>query len=83
MQASCDGLLDKVKSLTEIAEAEKVDNSYVSRIVNLTTLAPAIQAAILDETLADTVSLFDLAVDTPLSWEEWRVRIAREGRPTQ
>ncbi len=44
-------------------------------MVNLTTLAPDIQAAILDETLPDTLSLFDLAVDTPLSWEEQRGRV--------
>ena len=42
----------------------------------LTTLAPEIQAAILDETLPDTLSLFDLASDTPLSWEEQRGRVA-------
>ena len=52
-----------------------MDNSYVSRMVNLTTLAPDIQAAILDETLPDTLSLFDLAVDTPLSWRQQRERI--------
>ena len=56
----------KIANLAAIAKAENVDNSYVSRMVNLTTLAPDIQAAILDETLPDTVSLFDLAVDTPL-----------------
>ena len=44
-------------------------------MVNLTMLAPDIQAAILDETLPDTVSLFDLAVDMPLSWEEQRRRL--------
>jgi hypothetical protein len=65
----------KVSNLAAIAKAENVDNSYVSRMVNLTTLAPDIQAAILDQTLPDTVSLFDLAVDTPLSWEEQRERV--------
>ncbi len=44
-------------------------------MVNLTTLAPDIQAAILDETLPDSVSLFDLAVDTALSWDEQRRRL--------
>ena len=33
------------------------------------------QAAILDESLPDTMSLFDLASDTPLSWEEQRGRV--------
>ena len=65
----------KVANLAAIAKAENVDNSYVSRMVNLTTLAPDIQAAILDETLPDTVSLFDIAVDTPLAWEKQRRRI--------
>jgi len=60
-----------------IAKAENVDNSYVSRMVNLTTLAPDIQAAILDETLPGTVSLFDLAVDTPLSREAQRSLLAQ------
>ncbi len=64
----------KVANLAAIAKLENVDRSYVSRMVNLTTLAPDIQAAILDETLPDTVSLFDLAIDTPLSWENQRIR---------
>jgi hypothetical protein len=65
----------KVANISAIAKQEDVDRSYISRMVNLTTLAPDIQAAILDETLPDTVSLFDLAIDTPLSWEEQRMRI--------
>ena len=65
----------KVTNIAGIAKLENVDRSYVSRMVNLTTLAPDIQAAILDETLPDSVSLFDLAIDTPLSWEEQRQRI--------
>jgi len=65
----------KVANLAAIAKLEKFDPSYVSRMVNLTTLAPDIQAAILDETLPDTVSLFDLAIDVPLSWEDQRIRL--------
>ena len=47
-------------------------------MVNLTTLAPDIQAAILDKTLPDTVLLFDMASDTPLSWEEQLGRVGRQ-----
>jgi hypothetical protein len=65
----------KVANLAAIAKMENFDPSYVSRMVNLTTLAPDIQAAILDETLPDTVSLFDLAIDVPLSWEDQRIRL--------
>jgi hypothetical protein len=60
----------------EIARREGVDDSYVSRMVNLTMLAPDIVASILDETLPSEVTLFELAAGTPLVWEEqWgRVR---------
>ena len=64
-------------NISAIAKAEKVDRSYISRMVNLTTLAPEIQAAIPDENLPDTVSLFNLASDTPLSWEEQRARVRK------
>lgn len=49
---------------------------YVSRMVNLTTLAPDIVAAIVDDTLPNHVTLFDLAVDPPALWDEQQVRIA-------
>lgn len=65
----------EAESLKEIAEGEEIDNSYVSRMVNLTTLAPDIVAAILDDTLPNHVTLFDLAVDPPALWDEQRTRI--------
>lgn len=76
----------QARNIAEVATREKVDRSYVSRMINLTTLAPDIQAAILNETLPDEVALFDLAVDTPHCWEAQRQRIAevvakaREGK---
>ena len=45
-----------VQSLREIAQREGVNSSYVSRMVNLTTLAPDIVAAILDDTLPNHVT---------------------------
>jgi len=62
----------EVGSMKEIARREGVDDSYVSRMVNLTTLAPDIVAAILDETLPEVVTLFELAAGTPRLWEEQR-----------
>jgi hypothetical protein len=44
-------------------------------MVNLTTLAPDIVAAILDDELPNHITLFNLAVDPPLLWEEQRERI--------
>ena len=71
------GMLEsgEVTTLTEIARREGVDNSYVSRMVNLTTLAPDIVAAILDDALPNHVTLFDLAVDPPALWDEQRERL--------
>ena len=66
----------EAKSLREIAAQEGVDNSYVSRMVNLTTLAPDIVDAILLNALPDHLTLFDLAVDPPSLWEEQRARMA-------
>ena len=70
----------EVKSLKEIGTREGVDNSYVSRMVNLTTLAPDIVAAILDDSLPNHITLFDLAVDPPALWEEQRARIKEANR---
>lgn len=63
----------QVKNLTEIATLEGIDNSYVSRMVNLTSLAPDIVAAILDDTLPSHVTLFNVAVDPPALWNEQRL----------
>jgi hypothetical protein len=67
----------EVSSMKEIARREGVDDSYVSRMVNLTTLAPDIVAAILDETLPSEVTLFELAAGTPLLWEEQQGSVER------
>lgn len=68
------GMLEsgKARNLTEVAAMEGMDRAYVSRMVNLTTLAPDIVAAILDESLPDHITLFDLASGTPLLWDEQR-----------
>lgn len=67
--------LGEATSLKEIAAREEIDNSYVSWMVNLTTLAPDIVAAILDDALPNHVTLFDLAVDPPALWDDQRARL--------
>jgi hypothetical protein len=73
----------QVKNLTEIATLEGIDNSYVSRMVNLTSLAPDIVAVILDDTLPINVTLFDIAVDPPALWEEQRLILTEAQRSTK
>ena len=66
----------QVSSLPEIAAQEGVDNSYVSRMMNLTVLAPDIVDAILDDTLPDHLTLFDIAVDPSTLWEGQRAWVS-------
>jgi len=49
-----------------------VDDRYVARFLNLTTLAPEIVAAILDETLPEDVTLADLSLNPAAGWDEQR-----------
>jgi hypothetical protein len=58
-------------SVTEIAEAERISKSYVSRILRLALLAPDIVGAILGR--ADQrVMLEELERPLPAGWEEQR-----------
>ena len=50
------------KSITKLAAREKIDNSYLCRMLNLTPLAPDIVAALLDATLPHHVTVHDLAI---------------------
>ena len=69
----------ETKSIKELAAREKIDNSYVGRLLNLTTLAPDIVAAILDDTLPAHVTVLALAINPPALWEEQRERIGGVG----
>jgi hypothetical protein len=64
----------RCRSITEIAEAEKIDRSFVSRLLDLTLLAPDIQEAILDGLQAKGIQLDELMGTVPAAWEEQRVR---------
>lgn len=58
----------EVITIRELAARERVDSSYVSKMINLTLLPPWTIAAILDDTLPDDAILFDMAVDPPSVW---------------
>ena len=59
-------------SLSEIAAAEKLSPSYVSRIARLALLAPDIIEAILAGTLNQSVILDRLEKGVPIEWAEQR-----------
>lgn len=62
----------QVRSLNELAETEKINPSYLSRIYRLTLLAPEIVEAILDGRQPRTLQLADLMDDMPVEWERQR-----------
>jgi hypothetical protein len=62
----------KCRSIAEIAEAEKIDRSFVSRLLDLTLLAPDIQEAILEGRQAKGIQLDELMGAVPSAWEEQR-----------
>ncbi len=74
--------IGEAKPITELAAREKIDNSYMCRMLNLTTLAPDIVAAILDETLPQHVTVHELAISPPVLWEEQRERMGVVGEET-
>ena len=70
----------QVRSLNELAEAEKINPSYLSRIYRLTLLAPDIVDAILDGRQPRTLQLADLMDDMPVEWERQRARFGLAGQ---
>ncbi len=63
----------EVKNIAEIARASKVDGSYVSRILDLSLLAPDIIEAILDGKEPSGLSLAKLTRrNPPMLWEDQR-----------
>jgi len=63
-------------SVAELADAEKVNASYLSRVLRLTLLAPDIVEAILDGRQPATLQLERLLKPFPPEWEEQRLALA-------
>jgi hypothetical protein len=57
-------------TVDDIATAEKINPSYVSRVLRLTLLAPAIVEAILDGKQEPHVTLDALMTPFPVEWKE-------------
>jgi hypothetical protein len=65
-----------VSTVGEIATREKINKSYVSRVLRLTLLAPDIVEAILDGRQAPEVTLRVLMGPFPVGWGEQRATVA-------
>ena len=57
-------------TIEEIATAEKINSSYVSRLLRMTLLAPSIIEEILDGRQPTKVTLAVLMRPFPVAWEE-------------
>ena len=62
-------------TVQDLAEAEKINPSYIARILRLTLLAPDIVEAILDGRQPVGLQLDDLLMPFPVGWEEQREQI--------
>ncbi len=56
-------------SITELAAAEKIDRSYLCRVLRLTLLAPEVVEAIVDGRQPEAVTLPALMKGFPVEWE--------------
>jgi hypothetical protein len=63
----------RAKSITDLAEQERVTDAYVCRLLPLTCLAPDIVEAILDGRQPRWLRLAEVLGNGPLAWEEQRV----------
>lgn len=63
-------------SLTELAAAEKIERSYLCRVLRLTLLAPKLVEAILEGRQPEEVTLPVLMRPFPVEWERQRFRRA-------
>ncbi len=59
-------------SIADLAEAERINKSYLSRILRLTLLAPDIVQAVLDGCQPKGLALTDLMEPFPVEWERQR-----------
>jgi hypothetical protein len=62
-------------SSAELAKAEKVNDSYLSRILRLTLLAPDVIEAILTGRQPSTLQLDELLKPLPAAWEQQRAKL--------
>ena len=68
-------------TVEELAAAEKINTSYVSRVLRLTLLAPDIVETIIAGRQPATMKLADLLEPLPVEWPAQRARFLADARP--
>lgn len=67
-------------SIAELAAAEKINSTYLSRILRLTLLAPDLVEAILDGRQPPSLTLKVAMEPFPISWDEQRTMFGSDGQ---
>ncbi len=62
----------RFQTVLDLAEAEKINPSYIARVLRLSLLAPDIVEAILDGRQPAAMQLDDLLAPFPVEWEKQR-----------
>lgn len=62
----------RFQTVQDLAEAEKINPSYIARVLRLTLLAPDIVEAILDGRQLPGLQLDDLLAPSPVEWARQR-----------
>lgn len=66
-------------SIADLAKAEKINESYLCRVLRLTLLAPDIVETILNGQQSPLLQINDLLAPWPVEWAAQRERIIRLG----
>lgn len=66
-------------TVRDLANTEKINESYLSRVLRLTLLSPAITEAILNGLQPDGLELAQLFKSIPAEWDEQQVLISSSG----
>ena len=64
-------------SIADLAKAERINQSYVYRLIRLTLLAPDIVEAILDGRQSPEMTISSLTAPLPIEWNEQRRGVVR------
>ena len=68
-------------TISDLAKAEKINQSYLCRVLRLTLLAPDIVEAILDGRQPPHLQLDHLLKPLPVEWQEQRMSLADQPAP--
>ncbi|MBL6459044.1 hypothetical protein JMJ55_27320 [Belnapia sp. T6] len=72
---------DRYGSLAELARVERIDRSYLGKMLRLTLLAPDIVEALLDGRQPPELALAALSTPLPSRWDKQRLALAGAAFP--